>query len=97
MDVISRKTSTNGNLREMLYADELAVVADCEAGLKERLVSWDVVVRLHCLRVSELLFVWKYNKSWIYAEREDLKILIMFCQHGWRAVSGVGLDGTMWY
>ena len=38
VDVISRNTSTEGNLSEMLHADELAVVADSESGINERLV-----------------------------------------------------------
>ena len=39
-EVISRKTSTREILRKLLYADDLAVVADSEADLLERLVEW---------------------------------------------------------
>ena len=39
--VISRKTSTKDNIRKLIYADYLAVVADSEADLQERLVEWN--------------------------------------------------------
>ena len=35
-EVIRRKTSTKDNIRKLLYADDLAVVADSEADLQER-------------------------------------------------------------
>ena len=40
VEVISRKASTRDILRKLLYADDLAVVADSEANLQERLVDW---------------------------------------------------------
>ena len=40
VEVISRKASTRDILRKLLYADDLAVVADSEADLQERLVEW---------------------------------------------------------
>ena len=40
VEVISRKASTRDILRKLLYSDDLAVVADSEADLQERLVDW---------------------------------------------------------
>ena len=40
VEVISRNASTREILRKLLYADDLAVVADSEADLQERLVDW---------------------------------------------------------
>ena len=48
----SRKTSTKEIIREFLYADDLAVVADSEADLQERLVEWNVIFCRYRLRVS---------------------------------------------
>ena len=38
VEVISRKTSTRNIFRKLLYADDLAAVADSEPNLQERLV-----------------------------------------------------------
>ena len=51
-EVISRKVSTRDILRKLLYADDLAVVADSEADLQERLVDWKEIFCKHGLRVS---------------------------------------------
>ena len=42
VEVINRKASTitRDTLRQLIYADNLALVADSEAGLQERLVEW---------------------------------------------------------
>ena len=40
VEVISRKASTRDILHKLLYADDLAAVADSEADLQERLVDW---------------------------------------------------------
>ena len=39
VELISRKASTRHILRKLLYADDLAAVADSEADLQERLVE----------------------------------------------------------
>ena len=52
VEVVSRKASTREILRKLLYADDLAVVADSEADLQERLVDWKKIFDKHGLRVS---------------------------------------------
>lgn len=47
----NRKTSTNDIFRNVLYVDALAVVADSEAGLQERLVEWKAIFGRHGLWV----------------------------------------------
>ena len=51
-EVISRKASTRDILSKLLYADDLAVVADSEADLQERLVEWKEIFGRHGLKVS---------------------------------------------
>ena len=67
--------SSGGN-QQMLYADELAVVADSEADLQEMLVEWKEIYDKHGLRVSlqktEVLWVGQQKK---YLERLDGKKL----------------------
>ena len=41
LDVVSRTASTRDILLELPYSDDMAVVADSEAGLRERLVYWN--------------------------------------------------------
>ena len=53
VEVISRKASTRDILHKLLYADDLAVVADSEADLQEQLVDWKEIVGKHGLRVSD--------------------------------------------
>ena len=47
VEVISRKASTRDILRKLLYADDLAVVADSETDLQERLVDWKDIFGKH--------------------------------------------------
>ena len=65
-EVINRKASTRDILRKLLYADDLAVVADSEADLQERLVDWKEIFGKHELRVSlektEVLWVGQQKK-----------------------------------
>ena len=51
-EVISRTASTRDILRKLLYADDLAVVADSEADLQKRLVDWKEIFGKYGLRVS---------------------------------------------
>ena len=66
VDVISRKVSTRDVLRKLMYADDLAVVADSEADLQDRLVEWKEIFGRHGLRVSlektGVLWVRQQNK-----------------------------------
>ena len=67
VEVISRKASTRDILRKFLYADNLAVVANSEAGHRERLVDWKEIFRKHGLRVSlektEVVWVRQQKKT----------------------------------
>ena len=49
--MISRKASTRDILHKLMYADDLAVVADSEADLQEWLVEWKEIFGRHGLRV----------------------------------------------
>ena len=48
-EVTSRKASTRDILHQLLYTDDLAVVADSEADLQERLVDWKAIFGKHGL------------------------------------------------
>ena len=69
-EVISRKANTRDILRKLLYADDLAVVADGEADLQERLVDWKEIFGKHGLRVS----LEKTEVLWVGLQRKDLDI-----------------------
>ena len=67
VEVISWKPSTKDILRKLLYADDLAAVADSEADLQERLVDWKEIFSRHRLKVSlektEVLCVGQQKKD----------------------------------
>ena len=44
LELVSRTASTRDILLELPYSDDLAVVADSEAGLRERLVYWNGIL-----------------------------------------------------
>ena len=66
VEVISRKASTRYFLGKLLYANDLAVVADSEADPQEQLVDWKDIFSKHGLRVSlentEMLLVGQQKK-----------------------------------
>ena len=66
VEVISRKASTRDSLRKLLYTDDLAVVADSEVDLQERLVDWKETFGKHGLRVilkkTEVFWVGQQKK-----------------------------------
>ena len=55
-----------GNLLKLVYAYDLAAVADSEADRQERLVEWKEIINRHRLRVSlektEVFWVGQQNK-----------------------------------
>ena len=53
VEVIGRNTSTRGILHKLLYADDLAVVADSETYLQERSVEWKETFGRHGVGVRE--------------------------------------------
>ena len=68
VEVISRKASTRDILRELIYADDLAVVADSEADLQEQLVEWKEIFGKHGLRVG----LEKTEVLWVGQQKNDL-------------------------
>ena len=66
VDVDLRQRSAINSLRKLLYDDDLAVVADSEADLQERLVDWKEIFGKYGLRVSlektGVLSVWQQKK-----------------------------------
>ena len=62
--------STRNILRKLIYADDLAVVADSEADLQERLVEWKKIFSKHGLRVS----LEKTEVLWVGHQTKDLDI-----------------------
>ena len=70
VEVINRKASTRDILHKLLYADDLAVVADSEADLQERLVDWKEIFGKHGLRVS----LEKTEVLWVGQQKKDLDI-----------------------
>ena len=69
-EVINRKASTRDILRKLLYTDDLAVVADSEIDLQERLVDWKEIFGRHGLRVS----LEKTEVLWVGQQKKDLDI-----------------------
>ena len=69
-EVISGKVSTRDILRKLLYADDLAVVADSEADLQERLVDWKEIFCKRGLRVS----LEKTGVFWVGQQKKDFDI-----------------------
>ena len=70
MELISRKASARDILCKLMYADDLAVVADSGADLQERLVEWKEIFGRHGLRENlEMMEV-----LWVGQQKEDLDI-----------------------
>ena len=67
-----QESEYKGHSPQVVYVDDLAVVADCEADLQERLVDWKEIFDKHGLRVSlektEVLWVGQQKKyeDWSY-------------------------------
>ena len=70
MDVFSSKVSLRDILYKLIHADDLAVVADSEADLQERLVEWKGIFGKHGLRVS----LEKMKVFWVGQQNKDLDI-----------------------
>ena len=70
MELISRKVSMKDTSRQLLYADDLAIVAEDKEELNESLEEWKEAFKQHGLRVNlektEVLSIW--------AHREELNI-----------------------
>ena len=78
MALISRKISTKDVLRKVMYADDLAMIADSKQELQEVLEEWKRVFKKHGLRMSRE----KTEVMWVGHQREDLNISL----DGWLCV-----------
>ena len=67
VEVISRKTSMREILRKLIYADDMAVVADTETDLQEWSMKWKEIFGSYGQRISlekmEVLWVGQQNKD----------------------------------
>ena len=70
MELISRKISTKDVLRKMMYADDLAIIAESKQELQEVLEEWKGVFKKHGLRMS----LEKTEMMWVGHQREELNI-----------------------
>ena len=70
MEIISRKISTKDILRKMMYADDLAIIAESKQDLQEVLEEWKGVFEKHGLRMS----LEKTEVMWVGHQREELNI-----------------------
>ena len=70
MEIISRKISSKDILRKMMYADDLAIIAESKQELQEVLEEWKGVFEKHGLRIS----LEKTEVMWIGHQREELNI-----------------------
>ena len=70
--LISRKISTKDVLRKMMYADDLAIIAESKQDLQEVLEEWKGVFKKHGLRMS----LEKTEVMWVGHQREELTIIL---------------------
>ena len=70
MEIISRKISTKDILRKMMYADDLAIIAESKQDLQEVLEECKGVFEKHGLRMS----LEKTEVMWVGHQREELNI-----------------------
>ena len=70
MELISRMISTRDVLRKMMYADDLAIIAESKQDLQEVLEEWKGVFKKHGLRMS----LEKTEVMWVGHQREELNI-----------------------
>ena len=70
LDLISRKTVVNDALKKLLYADDLALVANGKQELQETLDEWNGLFARHGLKVN----VEKTEVLYIGHQREELDI-----------------------
>ena len=97
--------SASDILRKLIYTDDLAVVADSEADLQERLIEWKEVFGRHRLRVRkkmEVLWVGqrkncRHQTGW--DETEPTRQLCIFERsilRGRRHGDGNSQENTSW-
>ena len=72
MNLISGKVSDQEELKKILYADDLAVVADNKDDLQKTLQEWSNTFRKHGLRMN----LEKTEVMWIGEQEVDLHIVV---------------------
>ena len=70
MELISSKISTKDVLRKMMYADNLAIIAESKQELQEVLEEWKGVFMNHGRRMS----LEKTEVMWVGHQRKELNI-----------------------
>ena len=70
MEIISRKISMKDILRKMMYADDLAIIAERKQELQEVLEEWKGVFKKDGLRMS----LENTEVMWVGHQREELNI-----------------------
>ena len=70
MELICRKINTKDILGKMMYAYDLAIIAESKQELQEVLEEWKVVFEKHGLRMS----LEKTEVVWVGHQREELNI-----------------------
>ena len=72
MEIISRTISTKDILRKMMYADDLAIIAESKQDLHEVLEEWKGVFEKHGLRMS----LEKTEVMRVGHQREELNVML---------------------
>ena len=70
MELISRKINTKDVLRKMMYADDLAIIAESKQELQEVLEEWKGMFKKYGLRMS----LENTEMMWAGHQREELNI-----------------------
>ena len=70
MDLISRKISTTDALRNIMYADDLVIVAEHREELQDALEEWNDMFKKHGLKMN----LDKTEVMWVGKQREELNI-----------------------
>ena len=70
MELISKKISMKDVLRKMMYADDLAIIAESKQEIQEVLEEWKEVFKKHGLRMK----LEKTEVMWVGHQREELNI-----------------------
>ena len=70
MELISRNISTKDVLMKMMFADDLAIIAESKQELQDVLEEWKGVFKKHGLRMTQE----KTELMWVGHQREELNI-----------------------
>ena len=70
MELISRKISTTDAMKKIMYADDLAIVAEHREELQGALEEWNEMFKKHGLKMN----LDKTEVMWVGKQREELNI-----------------------